>query len=131
MERWRWQPTSWKVYQVVLFIAVWIGWFLLSRSIDASSREADLGNAYWQLILPALIVWWLLARHGRTMATIFLLMIGIAAFLFVPVLAVVFWNRSELPSFLVILAFPLVILWILLFRKLWRFLMDFAPYGWS
>jgi hypothetical protein len=127
---WKWQSTSWKVYQVMLFLVVWIGWFLLSGIIDKSSRESEQGQAYLYLILPALLVWWLMARHGRSMVTFILMMIGLAVFLVVPVLVGMFWSRSELPSYLVILAFPLVFLWIVLFKKLFKLLIDFAPYGW-
>jgi FlaA1/EpsC-like NDP-sugar epimerase len=118
------------VYQVVLFLVVWAGWFLLSGAIDNFSRESEQGQAYLYLILPALLVWWLMARHGRSVVTFILMLIGIAVFLFVPVLVSIFWSRSELPGYLVILAFPLVFLWIILFKKLYKLLIDFAPYGW-
>jgi hypothetical protein len=127
---WRTESTSWKVYQVVLFLVVWAGWFLLGSAIDKSSRESEQGQAYLYLILPALLVWWLMARHGRSVVTFILMLIGIAVFLFVPVLVSIFWSRSELPGYLVILAFPLVFLWIILFKKLYKLLIDFAPYGW-
>lgn len=127
---WRTESTSWKVYQVVLFLVVWAGWFLLSGAIDNFSRESEQGQAYLYLILPALLVWWLMARHGRSVVTFILMLIGIAVFLFVPVLVSIFWSRSELPGYLVILAFPLVFLWIILFKKLYKLLIDFAPYGW-
>jgi hypothetical protein len=128
---WRTESTSWKVYQVVLFLVVWAGWFLLSDAIDKKfSRESEQGQAYLYFILPALLVWWLMARHGRSVVIWFGLLVLLLAFvagLFI-VGAVAVWLINNGVAILMILAFPFLLLWIYLFKKLHDRLMEHAPY---
>jgi hypothetical protein len=107
------------VYQVVLFFVVWGGWVFLSFSLSGSFKINRAGS-FLALLLPALFVWWLMARNPQATITLIFFLIGLLTFLSVPIVAAALWWRSVIPDFLIIFAFPFLLLWIYLFKKLYQ-----------
>jgi hypothetical protein len=123
---------SWIIYQVLLFFAVWVGWYYICAYIDADdggriyAPRTDT-NTYVIGLLPALLIWWALATHRRT--TLIVAGIGIGSIGSAAVLGMIWLFVSEnfLRSYGVVLAFPMVILWVFLLRWIWNFVHKRAP----
>lgn len=123
---------SWIVYQVVLFLAVWASWYYACALIDADdggriyAPRTDT-NTYFIGLVPALGVWALLATHRRATLIVLGIVAGFTGSF--AALGLIWWLIWDIfmRSYGIVLAFPLLIVWLFLLRLIWKLVHEHAP----
>jgi len=126
------ESRGWFIYQVVLFLAVWAGWYYACTYIDADdggriyAPRTDT-NTYFIGLIPALIVWAILAKHRRATLIFLGIVVGsVGSFAVLGLIWLFIWQNL-MRTYGVALAFPLLLVWLFLLRVIWVLVHESAP----